>query len=226
MIPIVKLQNVNKVYKGLTKATPALRDCSLEIYPSSFTAIIGKSGCGKSTLLNAMGGLIEIDSGQIFVKGNELTKMNRSQRSAYRRNHIGFIFQFFNLLQEQTIFENLMIPFDLNHQRVDQEFMNNVIQYLDLQDLLDKFPFELSGGQQQRAAIARAILKKPSIILADEPTGNLDRENTKQVIALLRECQRLYSQTIILVTHDMDLAKQADTLLYMEDGQVTPYEAT
>ena len=102
MIPIVKLRNVNKVYKGLTKATPALRDCSLEIYPSSFTAIIGKSGCGKSTLLNAMGGLIEIDSGQIFVKGNELTKMNRSQRSAYRRNHIGFIFQFFNLLQEQT----------------------------------------------------------------------------------------------------------------------------
>ena len=119
-----------------------------------------------------------------------------------------------------------MIPFDLNHQRVDQEFMNNVIQYLDLQDLLDKFPFELSGGQQQRVSIARAILKKPSIILADEPTGNLDRENTKQVIALLRECQRLYSQTIILVTHDMDLAKQADTLLYMEDGQVTPYEAT
>ncbi|MBM6831948.1 ABC transporter ATP-binding protein [Faecalicoccus acidiformans] len=226
MDAIVKLQNVNKVYKGVTKGTKALKDCSLEVKPSSFTSIIGKSGCGKSTLLNAIGGLIEVDSGSICVKGTELTTMTRGERAAFRRNHIGFIFQFFNLLQELTVLENLMIPFDLNQQRVDKEFMDGVLQYLELQDVLKKFPYELSGGEQQRVSIARAIIRKPSIILADEPTGNLDRKNAKQVVSLLRECQRLYSQTIIMVTHDMDLAKKADTMQYMEDGQVMSYETT
>ena len=226
MDAIVKLQNVNKVYKGVTKGTKALKDCSLEVKPSSFTSIIGKSGCGKSTLLNAIGGLIEVDSGSICVKSTELTTMTRGERAAFRRNHIGFIFQFFNLLQELTVLENLMIPFDLNQQRVDKEFMDGVLQYLELQDVLKKFPYELSGGEQQRVSIARAIIRKPSIILADEPTGNLDRKNAKQVVSLLRECQRLYSQTIIMVTHDMDLAKKADTMQYMEDGQVMSYETT
>ena len=122
--------------------------------------------------------------------------------------------------------ENLMLPFDLNGERVDQAFVNEVIRYLDLNKLVDKFPFELSGGEQQRVSIARAVIRKPDIILADEPTGNLDRENTKQVMNLLKECQAMYSQTIIMVTHDIDLAKRADALIYMEDGQVKRYETS
>ena len=220
MKPIVTLTEVNKTYHGLSTPTKALQNCSLKIMPSTFSCIIGKSGCGKSTLLNAIGGLISVDSGSILVKDHELTKLDQRELSRFRREHIGFIFQFFNLLQEQTVMENLMLPFDLNGERVDQAFVNEVIQYLDLNKLVDNFPFELSGGEQQRVSIARAVIRKPDIILADEPTGNLDRENTKQVMNLLKECQAMYSQTIIMVTHDIDLAKRADALIYMEDGQV------
>ena len=193
MKPIVTLTEVNKTYHGLSMPTKALQNCSLKIMPSTFSCIIGKSGCGKSTLLNAIGGLISIDSGSILVKDHELTKLDQRELSRFRREHIGFIFQFFNLLQEQTVMENLMLPFDLNGERVDQAFVNEVIQYLDLNKLVDKFPFELSGGEQQRVSIARAVIRKPDIILADEPTGNLDRENTKQVMNLLKECQAMYS---------------------------------
>lgn len=186
MKPIVTLTEVNKTYHGLSTPTKALQNCSLKIMPSTFSCIIGKSGCGKSTLLNAIGGLIPVDSGSILVKDHELTKLDQRELSRFRREHIGFIFQFFNLLQEQTVMENLMLPFDLNGERVDQAFVNEVIQYLDLNKLVDKFPFELSGGEQQRVSIARAVIRKPDIILADEPTGNLDRENTKQVMNLLK----------------------------------------
>lgn len=226
MKPIVTLTEVNKTYHGLSAPTKALQNCSLKIMPSTFSCIIGKSGCGKSTLLNAIGGLISVDSGSILVKDHELTKLDQRELSRFRREHIGFIFQFFNLLQEQTVMENLMLPFDLNGERVDQAFVNEVIQYLDLNKLVDKFPFELSGGEQQRVSIARAVIRKPDIILADEPTGNLDRENTKQVMNLLKECQAMYSQTIIMVTHDIDLAKRADALIYMEDGRVKRYETS
>ena len=226
MKPIVTLTEVNKTYHGLSTPTKALQNCSLKIMPSTFSCIIGKSGCGKSTLLNAIGGLIPVDSGSILVKDHELTKLDQRELSRFRREHIGFIFQFFNLLQEQTVMENLMLPFDLNGERVDQAFVNEVIQYLDLNKLVDKFPFELSGGEQQRVSIARAVIRKPDIILADEPTGNLDRENTKQVMNLLKECQAMYSQTIIMVTHDIDLAKRADALIYMKDGQVKRYETS
>ena len=226
MKPIVTLTEVNKTYHGLSTPTKALQNCSLKIMPSTFSCIIGKSGCGKSTLLNAIGGLISVDSGSILVKDHELTKLDQRELSRFRREHIGFIFQFFNLLQEQTVMENLMLPFDLNGERVDQAFVNEVIQYLDLNKLVDKFPFELSGGEQQRVSIARAVIRKPDIILADEPTGNLDRENTKQVMNLLKECQAMYSQTIIMVTHDIDLAKRADALIYMEDGHVKRYETS
>lgn len=226
MQPIVKLTGVNKTYHGLSAPTKALQNCSLEIEPSTFTCIIGKSGCGKSTLLNAIGGLINVDSGSVYVKQNELTKMNKRELASFRKKNIGYIFQFFNLLQEQTVFENIMLPFDLNNQTPDMNFVNQVMSYLELDKLKNKFPFELSGGEQQRVSIARALIRKPSIILADEPTGNLDSINTKQVIHLLKECQSLYSQTIIMVTHDLDLAKHGDALIYMEDGQVKSHEKT
>lgn len=226
MQPIVKLTGVNKTYHGLSAPTKALQNCSLEIEPSTFTCIIGKSGCGKSTLLNAIGGLILVDSGSVNVKRNELTKKNKRELANFRKKNIGYIFQFFNLLQEQTVFENIMLPFDLNNQTADMNFVNQVMSYLELDKLKNKFPFELSGGEQQRVSIARALIRKPSIILADEPTGNLDTINTKQVIHLLKECQSLYSQTIIMVTHDLDLAKHGDALIYMEDGQVKSHEKT
>lgn len=224
MKPIVKLTAVNKTYLGTSIPTKALCNCSLEVMPSTFTCIIGKSGCGKSTLLNVIGGLVSVDSGSVVVKDIELTKLNNKDLMRFRRNHIGFVFQFFNLLQEQTVIENLMLPFDLNNQQPDKKFINEIVHYLHIDNLLNKFPYELSGGEQQRVSIARALIRKPSIILADEPTGNLDRENTKQVVQLLKECQKLYSQTIIMVTHDVDLSKQADALIYLEDGQVKQYE--
>lgn len=224
MNSIVTLTDVNKTYHGTTKETRALQHCSLSIEKNAFTCIIGKSGSGKSTLLNAIGGLIQVDSGSVLVNQQELTKMNKKELARFRRENIGFVFQFFNLLQEQTVLENILLPFDLNNEKADLDFVNHVMKYLQIDDIKNKFPCELSGGQQQRVSIARAIVGKPNIILADEPTGNLDRENAKQVIQLLKECQSLFSQTIILVTHDIDLAKHADFIIYMEDGQVKSYE--
>ena len=211
MKPIIILDQVNKTYHNITSPNHALQNCTLSIMPKTFTCIVGKSGCGKSTLLNSIGGLIEVDSGTIIVQGRNLTSMKEKELAAFRRQNIGFIFQFFNLLQEQTIIENLMIPFDLNHERVDKAFFEEVINDLELTNLVNKFPHELSGGEQQRVSIARALIRKPAIILADEPTGNLDREN------------RFY-QTILMVTHDIELAKGADALIYMEDGRITHYE--
>lgn len=224
MEPIITLNQVNKTYYGLTAPTHALQDCTLSIMQGTFTCIVGKSGCGKSTLLNSIGGLIKIDSGSIIVKGKDLRQMTKKELAKFRRQNIGFIFQFFNLLQEETIIENLMIPFDLNHEKVQESFLNEIINALELSDLLNKFPHELSGGEQQRVAIARALIRKPVIVLADEPTGNLDRENSRQVIKLLRECQKRFSQTILMVTHDIELAKGADALIYMEDGHIVHHK--
>lgn len=224
MEPIIILDQINKTYHGLSTPTHALRNCTLTIMPGTYTCIVGKSGCGKSTLLNSIGGLITVDSGSIFVKGKELTSMKEKELSKFRRQNIGFIFQFFNLLQEETIIENLMIPFDLNNEKVNDLFLNEVINDLELSDLVNKFPHELSGGEQQRVAIARALIRKPTIVLADEPTGNLDRENTLKVIKLLKHCQKRFNQTILMVTHDIELAKGADALIYMEDGHIVRYE--
>lgn len=224
MEPIILLDQVNKTYYGLTTPTQALQDCTLSIMQGTFTCIVGKSGCGKSTLLNSIGGLIKIDSGSIIVKGKDLRQMKEKELAKFRRQNIGFIFQFFNLLQEETIIENLMIPFDLNHEKVHESFLNEITNALELSDLLNKFPHELSGGEQQRVAIARALIRKPAIVLADEPTGNLDRENTRQVIKLLRDCQKRFSQTILMVTHDIELAKGADALIYMEDGHIVHHK--
>lgn len=224
MEPIILLNKVNKTYYGLTAPTHALRDCTVQIEPRTFTCIIGKSGCGKSTLLNCIGGLIDVDSGTIQVQNNNLTQMKERELARYRRENLGFIFQFFNLLQEQTVMENLMIPFDLNHEQCDEVFVKEVIHQLELDELLEKFPHELSGGEQQRVSIARALIRKPTIILADEPTGNLDRENTWYVMRLLRQCQQRFNQTILMVTHDVELAKGADSIIYMEDGCIIRYE--
>lgn len=224
MEAIITLYKVNKTYHGLTAARPALQECSVEIESRTFTCIVGKSGCGKSTLLNCIGGLIAVDSGVIMVQNKNLTQMNERELARFRREKIGFIFQFFNLLQEQTVMENLMIPFDLNHEKRDETFVKEVVHQLELDELLDKFPYELSGGEQQRVSIARALIRKPTIILADEPTGNLDRENRQHVMKLLRQCQQRFNQTVLMVTHDVELSKGADSIIYMEDGKIIRHE--
>ncbi len=224
MEPIIKLMNVQKTYYGLSAPTHALRDCSVSIQPNTFTSIVGKSGCGKSTLLNCIGGLMNVDSGKILINGKDLSQMKEKELANFRRKNIGFIFQFFNLLQEQTILENLMIPFDLNGEKADGIFVKEVVEALELKELLNKFPHELSGGEQQRVSIARALIRKPMIILADEPTGNLDRDNTRHVMKLLRNCQQRFNQTILMVTHDLELAKISDAIIYMEDGKIVEHK--
>ena len=204
---MIQIKNLSVFYQGKEGTTQVLNQLDFTMNRDEICAIIGPSGCGKSTLLNAIGGLISVDSGSILVKDHELTKLDQRELSRFRREHIGFIFQFFNLLQEQTVMENLMLPFDLNGERVDQAFVNEVIQYLDLNKLVDKFPFELSGGEQQRVAIARAIVNEPAILLADEPTGNLDPTNSWEIMKLLEEANDR-GTTVLVVTHNQEIVNE------------------
>lgn len=220
METIVSVINVTKSFKGVSTITPALQNCSITINKNSFTCIMGKSGSGKSTLLHVIGGLLPIEKGEVIVDGIHISNMKTREKALFRRTSIGFIFQFFNLLHEQTVLENILLPLDLNHEFLDDTYLDDLLSSLELKHLIHKFPSELSGGEQQRVAIARALLRKPAIILADEPTGNLDRLNSMKVIQLLKECQAKYAQTIILVTHDFDIAKQCERILYLEDGRV------
>lgn len=184
------------------------------------TCIMGKSGSGKSTLLNALSGITNINNGEILINNTFFSKLSNNEKCNFRRENIGIIFQFYNLIPELSVYENIVLPVHLNHDEVDMLFLNKLLDTLQIADLIDKFPNNLSGGEQQRVAIARALIKKPSIVLADEPTGNLDRQNSIHVIQLLKECQLLYRQNIIIVTHDFDVAKQCDRILYLEDGKV------
>lgn len=226
MNPIVTAQHLKKTYHNGHVEVPVLTDVTFTIEKGSFTAIMGKSGCGKSTLLHILGGLLPAEEGSLLVAGQNLLSFSAKQREAYRRDAIGFVFQFFNLLYEQTVLENILLPFQIQQKQADASFLEEILMKLELQQLSDKLPDALSGGEQQKTAIARALLKKPQLLLADEPTGNLDRLSAKHVLELMKQCQRQYAQTILLVTHDMDIAKQCDRILYMEDGIVIPYEAT
>lgn len=193
---------------------------SLSIEEGSFTVIMGKSGSGKSTLLHIIGGLMPFDTGTVKVDEILLENLNNNGRAKFRREKISFIYQFFNLLNEFTAEENIKIPFELNNKRLDIDFMNKITNELGIEKILSKYPMEMSGGEQQRVAIAQALLSEKGLILADEPTGNLDRRNRNIVFELLRKMQKRYNQTIVMVTHDIDLAKQADRIIYIEDGRV------
>lgn len=224
MKPIVKITSLSKSYKGKMKKITVLKNLNLEIEKGSFTAIIGKSGSGKSTLLNCIGGLIPFDSGSLIVNGNELSGQSEEKRSSFRLKNTGMVPQFFCLISEFTVFDNLMIPFDLNGEKRDEKYVKELMELLELQGLENRMPCELSGGQQQRVAIARALSRKPDLILADEATGNLDRESSHKVIELLRKAQKICSQTVIYATHDMELAKYADRIILIEDGKAKYYE--
>ena len=192
----------------------------MTIDEGSFVAIIGKSGSGKSTLLHVMGGLTKPQQGTVLLEGNSLYDMSDDQLSRYRRRRMGFVFQFYNLISSLNVLENIVLPIHLDHLKEDKEYIDELLEFLDLKEKETAFVRELSGGQQQRVAIARALAMKPAIILADEPTGNLDAKSSQEVVTLLKLSQRRYKQTLILVTHDEMIASQAERIITISDGEI------
>ena len=217
---VLEAKNLTKVYGSGEGTVHALRGVSVGIERGSFTAIIGKSGCGKSTLLQALGGLDAPTSGQVLLEGQSLYDLPADELAWLRRTKLGFVFQAFNLLPEYTIRDNILLPLMLDKKAVDEAYLKFLTERLGLADLLHRQPGQLSGGQQQRAAIARALIVHPAVVLADEPTGNLDRKNSEEVFSLIRAVAAEQHQTVVYVTHDPDLAQAADRILEMEDGEI------
>lgn len=212
-LAVIELENVNKTYKDGNQNNHVLKDFSLSIEQGSFVSIIGKSGAGKSTLLNIIGGLDCADSGQVVINGKKIDSLNDKEMSKFRANEVGFVFQSFNLIPVLSVINNILLPIRIAKESIDMDYIDDIIQMLELDEKRESLPDELSGGQKQRVAIARALANKPSIILADEPTGNLDEETGKQVMELLTQGIKKYNQTLILVTHDMDIAAKADQII-------------
>lgn len=193
---------------------------TLSIEEGEFVAIVGTSGSGKSTLLNMMGGLDTPTSGSIKVKGKELSKFNDEKLTIFRRRQIGFIFQNYNLVPVLNVYENIVLPVELDGDKVDKKFMGEVVRMLALEDKLNNLPNNLSGGQQQRVAIARALISKPAIVLADEPTGNLDSRTSSDVLGLLKVTSQKFHQTLVMITHNNEIAQLADRIIRIEDGKI------
>ena len=201
--------------------TKALDGVTLSIEQGEFVAIVGTSGSGKSTLLNMMGGLDVPTSGSVKVKGKELAELTGEQLTIFRRRSIGFIFQNYNLVPVLNVYENIVLPVELDGDTVDQKFMDEVVRLLALEDKLDSMPNHLSGGQQQRVAIARALVSKPAIVLADEPTGNLDSRTSNDVLGLLKVTSDKFHQTLVMITHNNEVAQLADRIIRIEDGRIS-----
>ncbi|MDR0880916.1 MAG: ABC transporter ATP-binding protein [Clostridioides sp.] len=216
----VKLVDVYKKYDNGILEVNALEDINLTIQSSEFVSIVGTSGSGKSTLLNLIGGLDYPSSGDVFVDDVNFKEMNEEELTIFRRRNIGFIFQDFNLLPLLNVYENIVLPIQLDGKKIDDEFIDQITRQIGIQDKLENYPSQLSGGQQQRVAIARAIATKPAIILADEPTGNLDSKTSQDVLGLLKMTGKKYKQTIMMITHDETIAQMADRVLRIEDGSL------
>lgn len=217
---ILKATGLKKYYGSGDTTVKALDGVDLEIEQGKFTAIIGTSGSGKSTLLNMLGGLDTPTEGSIRIGGTELAKLNGEQATIFRRKQIGFVFQNYNLVPVLTVWENIVFPISLDGQRPDKQFVMQIVNLLGLESKLDSLPNNLSGGQQQRVAIARALASKPSIILADEPTGNLDSKTSDDVIGLLKMTSKEFHQTIVMITHNPEIAQMADRIVQIEDGKI------
>ena len=217
---IVRLENVTKVYGKGDAVVYALQDVTMSVQKGETMAIVGASGSGKSTLLHMIGGVDVPTSGKIFVEGREITEMKDTELSVYRRRKIGFVFQAYHLMPILTVEENIQMPILLDHQKPDKAYIDHIIELLGLKDKRKCLPGQLSGGQQQRAAIARAMANRPSLILADEPTGALDTRNGEEVMSLLQNSVRQLDQTLILITHNPDLARETGRILRMEDGRI------
>lgn len=217
---MVETRALKKYYKLGDNTVKALDDINFRVREQEFVAIIGKSGSGKSTLLHMLGGLDVPTSGEVCIAGRNIAGMNREELTIFRRRKVGFIFQSYNLVQDLNVYENIVLPVKLDGKRVDRDFVEEIIQLLQLEDKKAALPGTLSGGQQQRIAIARALAAKPQIILADEPTGNLDSMTSHEVMGLLKVVAKRYAQTIILITHDQDIAQMADRIVRIEDGRI------
>lgn len=217
---ILQVTELKKYYGTQPNITKALDGVSLSIKEGEFVAIVGTSGSGKSTLLNMIGGLDVPTSGSIKVKDKELAKLNDEQLTIFRRRNIGFIFQNYNLVPILNVYENIVLPVELDGDTVDKAFLDEVVCMLSLEEKLNSMPTNLSGGQQQRVAIARALVSKPAIVLADEPTGNLDSRTSNDVLGLLKNTSSKYQQTLVMITHNNEIAQLADRIIRIEDGKI------
>ena len=221
---LIEVKNLSKIYGSGEAEVKALKNINLNIEQGEFVAIVGPSGSGKSTLLHLLGGVDKPSSGEVIIKGESIYKLREKELSILRRRKLGFVFQFFNLIPVLTAEENIEMPVLLDNGKIDKNYMNELLKLLGLEERRNHHPSELSGGQQQRVSIGRALANKPSIILADEPTGNLYSKNSKEVLELLKYCAKKYNQTLILITHDINIAKSADRVITIEDGQITTDE--
>ena len=217
---ILQTKDLTKYYGEEPLVVKALDGITLQIEQGSFTAIVGTSGSGKSTLLHMLGGLDMPTGGSVVVDGQSLGKMSRSELTIFRRRKIGFIFQNYNLIPNLNIYDNIVLPVELDGRSADRQYLDNIISVLGLDGKLDRKPNKLSGGQQQRAAIARALITKPALILADEPTGNLDSRTSQEVVGLLQATGRQFHQTIVMITHNDEIAQIADRTIRIEDGRI------
>ena len=217
---ILETRNLKKVYGTGDTAVHALRGVSLTVEKGEFVAIVGTSGSGKSTLLHMLGGLDHPTSGSVIVAGKEIFQLNETERTIFRRRKIGFVFQSYNLVPILSVYENVVLPLELDGKKPDEQFIQAVMKTLGIADKADRLPGQLSGGQQQRVAIARALATRPSIVLADEPTGNLDSRSTQEVMGLLKLSGERFHQTIVMITHNEALAQLCDRVLHVEDGKI------
>ena len=218
--PIVLTRDLVKYYGSGENLVRAIDLTSLDLQRGEFTAIVGRSGSGKSTLLHMLGGLDRPDSGKVLIEGQDISCLKDEELARFRRRKIGFIFQDYNLVPSLNVWENIVLPIGLDGKKADKEFVSSIVERIGIQDKLRALPNTLSGGQQQRVAIARALAARPAIILADEPTGNLDSKTELEVIALLKSCVNDYCQTLVVITHDETIAQMADRILVIEDGKV------
>ncbi|EJO5348775.1 ABC transporter ATP-binding protein [Clostridium botulinum] len=217
---ILQITNLKKYYGEEPNLVKALDGVNITIEKGEFVSVVGTSGSGKSTLLHMMGGLDNSTSGSVIVRDKELSNMNKEELVIFRRRNIGFIFQSYNLVPMLNVYENIVLPLELDGESVDKPFLNKIVKILALEDKLQNMVNNLSGGQQQRVAIARALLTKPAIILADEPTGNLDSKTSADVMGLLKMTSKKFSQTIVMITHNNEIAQLADRIIRIEDGKV------
>lgn len=217
---ILKVENLTKTYGSGENLVHAVDDVSFSVEKGEFVAIVGASGSGKSTLLHLIGGVDRPTSGKIFVDGNDISKMNDDKLAVFRRRQVGIVYQFYNLIPILTVEENITLPCDLDGRGVDRERLEMILDSFGLRARRKHLPNQLSGGQQQRTSIARSLINNPSLVLADEPTGNLDSKSSEEVMSMLKMCNQSYGQTVIMITHNLDIAKQADRIITISDGKI------
>lgn len=220
LMEILKCEGVRKVYGTGSNRVTALNGIDLSVEKGEFVAIVGASGSGKSTLLHILGSVDRPTEGKVLVEGTDISSLNRTQAAIFRRRKVGLVYQFYNLIPTLTVRKNILMPLLLDKRKVDPQYFEKVVNALGIADKLEFLPGQLSGGQQQRAAIARSLIYRPALLLADEPTGNLDRKNSREIIDMLKISNRNLQQTILLITHDEKLALEADRILTIEDGQI------